>query len=1384
MATNTTATATTHTGNGSTNNFAISFSFLANNEIDVTVAGVLKTLDTHYTISGSTVTFTSGNTPANGAAIKFQRDTDISAKKVDFQDGSVLSESDLDNNTDQILFGLQEFVDILNNDTVKTDGSNVLTGSLVFEGATDDAHETTLSVTDPTADRSIVLPDASGKVITTTATNSNNVSLTGTLSVDGTLTTTGEIQPSDHIRLPTNGQKYLIIGNHTTYRADKITQSTGSFIIESTGASGIKLDCSGTAPITLNGNVIIDEDHTLTFEGSTASNNETTLTVTDPTADRTITFPDATGNVVLDSATQTLTNKTLTSPTINSPTIATPSINDINGAAVVTSGTSTSDTKVYSAKRAGEIFYGKDTLEEIQSGETWSSADNKIATTAAIDARVIDLVDDVGGFVPIANETVFPNANPDVNNGAGTLVSIKAISSTRTPSSGTVTISNGNVANNATITITGCGSTVLTAGFGVIVETTSTLHTYAFHRLVPKATEVTTVSSISSNISTVAGISSNVTTVANDGTDIGLVAGSIANVNNVGGSIANVNTVASNLSGVNSFASRYDVGSSNPTTGLDVGDLFFNTTANELKVYNGSAWQGGVTATGNFAAITGNVFTGDNRYNDTVNAKFGTGNDLAIYHDGSDSYIKHNGTGNFYVQTTEASVEDLYLQAGNDVYIRVQTGENAIKAIGDGAVELYHDGAKKLETTANGIEIANGEIQIYNSSNEQYIVGTANIVNIRANTTENAIRIHPDGAVELYHDNILRLTTYNEGIQVLGTEGGNAAIEFKADEGDDNNDRYRLIAGNGSSFFLQNYASGGWETSILATGNGAVELYYDNSKKFETASGGVTVTGNIATTSINSQLIGRGPNSASGNLCLGETALDAASLSGTNNTAIGSNSLTALTSGASNTALGQNTLAANTTTNNNVAIGTNALAVNTAHDNVAVGSYSLDANTSGTGNTAVGSFSMGVHTTGNYNTALGINSLQASTSGTQNTALGVAAGYTLQSGQQNTFVGHHAGFGFTTGGFSVAVGSLALDAATTSSYNTAVGYAALSTANTGANNTAVGSSALALVSTGGSNIGVGINAGDTISTGHSNVAVGAYSLEHVTTASGNTAIGTSALYHNTGAGNVAVGQNAGHGNTTGESNTALGFYAQDVCNTGYSNTGVGREANGAVTTGYQNTAIGSLSMLLNTTGNNNTAIGVRALEDMNGGSQNTAVGEFAGANVTSGSRNIFVGANNSPAITTGNDNIFIGTNIAPVNISNFVGIFNGTVNATFSGSATGWTFTSDQRDKTNIQDLTLGLSFINKLKPRKFTWNFRNSERIPEAAKSNADLLNSSGFIAQEVLEVLKAESAEYTGIVDQADSDNLSVGRDAMIPMIVKAIQELSVKVAALEAG
>ena len=109
MATNTVNSFTNHTGNGSAGPFSISFSYLSESEVDVTVGGVLKTITTHYTFtSGTQITFTSGNEPGNGVAINIQRDTNISAKKVDFNDGSVLTEADLDTQNDQVLFAVQE----------------------------------------------------------------------------------------------------------------------------------------------------------------------------------------------------------------------------------------------------------------------------------------------------------------------------------------------------------------------------------------------------------------------------------------------------------------------------------------------------------------------------------------------------------------------------------------------------------------------------------------------------------------------------------------------------------------------------------------------------------------------------------------------------------------------------------------------------------------------------------------------------------------------------------------------------------------------------------------------------------------------------------------------------------------------------------------------------------------------------------------------------------------------------------------------------------------------------------------------------------------------------------------------------------------------------
>jgi hypothetical protein len=305
-----------------------------------------------------------------------------------------------------------------------------------------------------------------------------------------------------------------------------------------------------------------------------------------------------------------IADSNVTTAKIADSNVTTAKINDdavtaakIADAVIVTnseqSGHTPNDTTFFTTSASDGRYFRQDSSETIASGDTWSGSDAFVATTAAIDARVINLVDDVGGFVAIANEDSFPTTNPDINDGTGTIVSI-ADAGGMTYNTGTGVSTDAQTTGATTVTINsipaGIGSPIPN-GYGMLVETTTTLNTYTFHRLVPIATEVTTV----------AGISGNITTVANDETDIGVVAGissdiqSLADIedgttatnaiSNVGNNIPSVVTTASNISGVNSFADRYRVSSSAPTTSLDSGDLYFDTSTNILNVYGASGWQ-------------------------------------------------------------------------------------------------------------------------------------------------------------------------------------------------------------------------------------------------------------------------------------------------------------------------------------------------------------------------------------------------------------------------------------------------------------------------------------------------------------------------------------------------------------------------------------------------------------------------------------------------------------------------------------------------------------------------------------------------------------------------------------------------------------------------
>jgi hypothetical protein len=175
---------------------------------------------------------------------------------------------------------------------------------------------------------------------------------------------------------------------------------------------------------------------------------------------------------------------------------------------------------------------------------------------------------------------------------------------------------------------------------------------------------------------------------------------------------------------------------------------------------------------------------------------------------------------------------------------------------------------------------------------------------------------------------------------------------------------------------------------------GGVSLYHNGSPKLVTTATGIDVTGTAVTDGLTVagnlsvdggtiKLDGNYPV-GTGNVALGDTALDDGSLSGGYNTAIGRSSLTANTTGAENTGIGNQTLQANTSGSNNNALGTTSLYSNTTgSNNTAAGYQSLFSNTTASYNTAVG-HQAAYSTDGNGMgiTAVGSQALYANTTGT------------------------------------------------------------------------------------------------------------------------------------------------------------------------------------------------------------------------------------------------------------------------------------------------------------------------------------------------------------------------------------------------------------------
>ena len=275
-------------------------------------------------------------------------------------------------------------------------------------------------------------------------------------------------------------------------------------------------------------------------------------------------------------------------------------------------------------------------------------------------------------------------------------------------------------------------------------------------------------------------------------------------------------------------------------------------------------------------------------------------------------------------------------------------------------------------------------------------------------------------------------------------------------------------------------------------------------------------------------------------------------------------------------------------------------------------------------------------------------------------------------------------------------------------------------------------------------IGIGRGAGNDLQS----TVVGNGALPSITSGTLNTAIGFATL----------------NACTTGTGNTAVGATALDSLSTANWNVGVGAYALSSIAGGDGNVAVGADCMGL-AVGSGNTAMGNQALRSVSG-ADNVAIGVEAGFSLSTGQSNVFIGSLSGYSHTTGSNNIAIGLNAGPStnSVSNTITLGNSSI-TTLRCQVTTITSLSDARDKTDLKLMGDALNLVRRIQPMHFTWNMRDGGKVGE---------EDTGFIAQQLLSAQEQTGLKIPGLVDETNPDKLEAGYGKLIPVLVKALQQL----------
>ncbi|MBF0196638.1 MAG: tail fiber domain-containing protein [Planctomycetes bacterium] len=744
-------------------------------------------------------------------------------------------------------------------------------------------------------------------------------------------------------------------------------------------------------------------------------------------------------------------------------------------------------------------------------------------------------------------------------------------------------------------------------------------------------------------------------------------------------------------------------------------------------------------------------------------------------------------------------------EGGGEYNLRIESASNTQLFYTDAANDRIGIGTLS-PTQKLGVE---GNILASGNIDAATITATSNLIVPHGTASAPGIAFKNDTDVGLYFGSTSgNLEFYTSGAKriSLDTHMSFDSVDLNAKDYEDTNQMVGVGAAGNS-----NYSGGSYNT-----GYGYQALYNYSTNDYNTAVGyqslyslkggsaeGLTAVGYKALYSNQ----GTGLRNTAYGYCAGTNIT-----TGDDNSALGYAALAYNSTGSHNTAIGVYALEKTTTGDRNTALGAEAARYNTTgYDNTALGYKALLYNESGYNNTAVGVQALQGNPGSSHhsNTGLGYRSGYNITTGANNTLGGDMSGYNLTTGSYNVAMGSQALYSATTNKGLVAVGAKALYANLAGGeQNTAIGYAAGANITTGDNNTTFGYMALAKNQTGSFNSAMGSYALYN-STGDHNTAIGTRVAYHNTSGNQNTAVGGNALFHNqTGNNNVAYGTEALYGasGSSHSQNTAFGYRAGYAITTGANNVFLGYQAGDTLTSGSHNIIIGDDCDTLNATssyylniGNliyghmNTPAIGINVTNptytlEVGGnmlitGSLISSVGNVnmegdmvmneEGASVdfrvesdtqpyaffVQGSTNYVGFGTSTPDATLtvmGNtfvsDNIFSGGNILPsanslYNIGSDSRAFLDVVYQTIE-------LLSDERHKSEIEDLDVGLNEIMKTQPK--TYRYRQSNQ------------QAKGFIAQDLAEILP-----LCVNTPKSPHRSYSIRNDVLIPVVIKAFQD-----------